>query len=351
MEKYASFAGIRNRRARAQARQGICLRDAGIAKKTQGRSYLAVTKLCKVVSDVSSVEDMDDQIADWIEMQFHKGAPLNLIGDALSGIHYFLPSTRKRLPVSWKQLAVWRKMEVPSRARPLPADLCWAMMSRAVQRGHMSMAALLGLGFDCFLPTGELLSIRPLDLLLRNGKGLVTLPASKGGTRHNVKESATIQNPKLLVLLEELVLVKKEANLYRAPIWTGTGTQFRRQFHDRTKFFRVDHLQFRPCSLRRGGATAYFNRTGLMEQTLLRGRWASVSVARLYLCDALAQLAGLVASPSSWSQRTVPSGRLVNKSSSGFIHWGTWKGEKINKGDAKAFQTPSCMGRPEKCGH
>ena len=103
-----------------------------------------------------------------------------------------------------------------------------------------------------------------------------------------------------------------------------------------------------------------------------------MSVARLYLCDALAQLAGLVASPSSWSQRTVPSGRLVNKSSSGFIHWGTWKGEKINetgippyglqpvriqcpaiwtnmcfnKGDAKAaFQTPSCMGRPEKCGH
>ena len=103
MGKYASFAGIRNRRARAQARQGICLRDAGIAKKTQGRSYLAVTKLCKVVSDVSSVEDMDDQIADWIEMQFHKGAPLNLIGDALSGIHYFRPSTRKRLPVSWKQ--------------------------------------------------------------------------------------------------------------------------------------------------------------------------------------------------------------------------------------------------------
>ena len=108
------------------------------------------------------------------------------------------------------------------------------------------MAALLGLGFDCFLRTGELLSIRPVDLLLRNGKGLVTLPASKGGTRHNV-------------------LVKKEANLYRAPIWTGTGTQFRRQFHDRTKFFRVDHLQFRPYSLRRGGATAYFNRTGLME--------------------------------------------------------------------------------------
>ena len=246
MVKYASLAGIRNRRARAQARRGICLRDAGISKHTQSRYYLAVSKLCKTVSAVESMEDMDEQIADWIEVQFHKGVPLNLIGDALSGLHYFLPSTRKRLPVSWKLFGVWRKMEVPSRAPPLPSDLCWAMMSRAAQRGHLSMAALLGLGFDCFLRTGELLSIRPMDLLLRGNKGSVTLPTSKGGTRHNVKESVTIQNPKLIVLLEELIVFKRQTNLYRVPIWTGTGTQFRSMFHDLTKFFQVDHLKFRP---------------------------------------------------------------------------------------------------------
>ena len=30
--------------------------------------------------------------------------------------------------------------------------------------------------------------------------------------------------------------------------------------------------------------------TGSLERTLLRGRWSSISVARIYLCDALAQL-------------------------------------------------------------
>ena len=33
--------------------------------------------------------------------------------------------------------------------------------------------------------------------------------------------------------------------------------------------------------------TAFFSETGLMEATLVRGRWASVNVARLYLCPSL----------------------------------------------------------------
>ena len=68
MGKLPSFAGLRGRRARQRARRGIVLRDAGISPKTQGRYYTAVRELSKTVYDVSCMEDMDDQIADWIEM-------------------------------------------------------------------------------------------------------------------------------------------------------------------------------------------------------------------------------------------------------------------------------------------
>ena len=66
-----------------------------------------------------------------------------------------------------------------------------------------------------------------------------------------------------------------------------------------TKFFKVEHLGFRGYSLSRGGATAFLAETGLMEATLVRGRLASVNVARLCLCDALAQLPSLVATPTT----------------------------------------------------
>ena len=107
----------------------------------------------------------------------------------------------------------------------------------------------------------------------------------------------TIDDPVVVTLLEELVHAKREAHLFRVPIWNLSGTRFRDTFAQVVAFFKVEHLRFRPYSLRRGGATVFFSQFGLMEKTLLRGRWASVSVARLYLCDALAQLPSLVATP------------------------------------------------------
>ena len=136
-----------------------------------------------------------------------------------------------------------------------------------------------------------------MDLLLGDERGIVSLPASKGKSRHNSKESVTIEDKALLLLLlllKEMVIDKREQNLYRVPIWTGTGTAFRKALEKLFVFFQVQHLQFRGYSLRRGGATAFYAQTGNMER--MRGRWASVAVARLYLCDALSQLPVLVAS-------------------------------------------------------
>ena len=45
---------------------------------------------------------------------------------------------------------------------------------------------------------------------------------------------------------------------------------------------------YRPYSLRRGGATAFYRRTASMDQTIERGRWSTAKVARLYICDGLA---------------------------------------------------------------
>ena len=180
MVKLPTFAGVKGRRARCQARRGIRLRDAGITRQTQSRYYSAVSQPCKAVHTVSSMEDMDEQIADWIELQAQRGATLNLVANSLSGLHYFLPSARRKPPASWKLFATWRKMEVPSRAPPLPEDLTWAMMGFAMQEGNIVLASLLGLAFHCFLRTGEMLAVRPIDLLLKDGHGIVHLPLSKG---------------------------------------------------------------------------------------------------------------------------------------------------------------------------
>ena len=57
--------------------------------------------------------------------------------------------------------------------------------------------------------------------------------------------------------------------------------------------FDLEQHQFRPYSLRRGGATWLFQLSGSMGQALLKGRWSSTRVAKIYMSDALSYLPSL----------------------------------------------------------
>ena len=68
----------------------------------------------------------------------------------------------------------------------------------------------------------------------------------------------------------------------------------KRQIWRRGESTRVEHLGFRPYSLRRGGATQAFRETGNMPAVLEKGRWAHTRTASTYLNDGLARLAQLL---------------------------------------------------------
>lgn len=293
MVKY--FAGVSGRRARAQLRRGLVLTDIGVSTKTQVRYSAAVSQLLQVIDGASTMDVMDDRISEWIQEKFSKGEPINIVADALSGIHHYIPLTRKKLPMSWKVFGIWRKHEIPSRAPPITADLVLAMASYHLQKANFTFGTLLLLAFHCFLRTGEILQLRVEDFLLGPEKGIVRIPRSKGGLRRNTIESITIDDTRVIDTLQELFEIKKHLGLTKVPLWTSSGQAFRGLFYQTCRVFSVTHLNFRCYSLRRGGATAFFQSTGSMDRVLLRGRWQSANVARIYICDALSQLPSLQA--------------------------------------------------------
>ena len=74
-------------------------------------------------------------------------------------------------------------------------------------------------------------------------------------------------------------------NLSDLPLWSACGAAFRKRFAQLCHVFDLDSYNFRPYSLRRGGATDLFQRTQSMEAALIRGRWESSRVARIYISD------------------------------------------------------------------
>ena len=70
----------------------------------------------------------------------------------------------------------------------------------------------------------------------------------------------------------------------------STGA-FRKAFEMLCAELGLSGFNFRPYSLRRGGATNLFRSTGSVSKVIVRGRWASQRTARIYVLEGMGVLA------------------------------------------------------------
>ena len=281
----------KTRKDRQQRRAGIRLRDYTITDKTRRRYESAVAHILPHLEAQESLHDLDGILSDWIEWQWVRGEPLTLIADVLSGLHFFWPEIRGHLRQAWRLFKSWRRVETPSRAPPLTCDLACAFVAKAVAAGNLSLATLIAIGFHGLLRTRELLKIRYTDLEWNRECGVLTLHQSKTGLRTGSQEAVALRDLLVLQLLDTLVSVHKPhpGDL----LWPHSGGSFRKEFQRLCQFFQVENLNFKPYSLRRGGATFLLQMGVALETILVRGRWRSLGAARLYLQDGLAQIPAL----------------------------------------------------------
>lgn len=275
----------RTQRERKRRRAGIRLRDFAISAKTKARYELAVGRILPVLEALPDLSDLDQVLSEFVEAQWARGESLYVIADGLSGLHFFWPELRGTLRNSWRLFKCWRRVEAPARAPPITGPIVRAFIARAVELNELSFACLLALGFHALLRTGELLNVAAKDLDISEACGVLRLPHSKSGARTGSNEAIAIRDKLTLQLLDTWLAVVKPAP--GQLLWPYSAQRFRRRFLEFNRFFRICDLQFKPYSLRRGGATFLLQWGQPMEAILLRGRWRSLAVARLYLQDGL----------------------------------------------------------------
>eukprot|EP00438_Fugacium_kawagutii_P035450 Skav216631 [mRNA] locus=scaffold1255:7240:22746:+ [translate_table: standard] len=281
----------RTQQARRRHRAGIHLRDYTITEQTRKRYQFAVNRLLPFLEDQSDLSALDEIISEWIEMEWAKGTPLSYIADALSGLHHYWPQLRGSLRECWRLFKSWRRIETPSRAPPLTCQLARAFVAKAVGIDRLALATLIALGFHGLMRTGELLQLTFQDIEQNSDCAIISLPTSKSGLRTGAKEAIAVRDSLTLNLLGTLVMV---ANHFRGQkLWPYSAQRFRTEFRSLCQSFRVAHLDFKPYSMRRGGATFLLQEGVPLEAILIRGRWKSVSVARLYLEDGLSLIPSL----------------------------------------------------------
>ena len=292
-KKIAQLEG-RTKAERKAVRQKLgSLRDLTIQPKTRARYDAAIQRFHSYLRSRELVLPkqralLDSIVSDYLEYIWMEGEGRSLASDTIAALQHYDPKVKGQLAGSWRLLKTWVAHEIPCRAPPFTEEALRTMVGHALFHQRHAFALSLLLGFYGLLRTGELLSVKARDIAQVNSASIavISLGLTKAGQRVGAAESIT--------LTEEDTLRR----LYQWKTHVAPGTslcpsphQWRKLFNDTVKSLKLEDYQYRPYSLRRGGATFYFNKHGQLDRLLVQGCWQSSKTARLYVNSGLAILA------------------------------------------------------------
>ena len=180
---------------------------------------------------------------------------------------------------------MWHTHEIPNRAPPLPEVVLKAMVGYSLFNNKPLFALSLLLGFYGMMRTGEVLGLRrnQVEVKSANGPAVLSLGLTKSGKRQGA-ESITLT----VVEVTRRLLQWKQSS---TPSLVPNASAWRTEFANTLASLGLTDFQFRPYSLRRGGATFWFQKHGSLDKLLIQGRWQAPRTARIYINEGLAILA------------------------------------------------------------
>jgi len=285
---------------RAEKRQRLGpLRNLTVQPGTRKRYDRAIDDFLKFLkfnqlSLPKQREKLDGLVCEFIEHLWSSGQGRAHGSDCVAGLQDMDPKIRGHLPGAWRLLKTWAVNEIPNRAPPLPEHVLHALCGWAVLKQHFSFAVSLLLGFYGMLRTGELLEVRRKDFVAEShGRRIVlSLGLTKGGKRAGAAESVVLGHDTLTrPLFHWMKLTSGMQKLTMSPAkWRGL-------FQEAIEALGLKAFEFRPYSLRRGGATWWFSKHQSLDTILIQGRWQAAKTARMYINEGLAILAELKLTP------------------------------------------------------
>ena len=172
----------------------------------------------------------------------------------------------------------------------MPALVVLALIEWLLAHRQEAAAFLVAAGFDGFLRTRELLSLTWSDVMVeKDGRGVISLAHTKVGQRHAAFEASVILDPLVGQLFQRALKARTPGTSDDFYIFPAAEAKFYEVFARALDALGLSSYGFRPYSLRRGGATAYYRATRNMAATIERGRGATLRVARVYINDGLAK--------------------------------------------------------------
>ena len=163
------------------------------------------------------------------------------------------------------------------------------------------LALLLGLSFHAMLRTSEMMALTKDHLLFHQQHQTLSIIIPTSKTSQGNPQVLQVTDPVLANMAQLSLRSLKRGR----KLWAHGPHAFRRRFQQLLQKLGFQPHSYYPYSLRRGGATWWYNTTLSLDSTVMRGRWANQKTCRIYVDTGTMQLAHL-----NWTRKQV---RLIRR--------------------------------------
>ena len=227
-------------------------------------------------------DDMDDLLCQAIEHAWHDGEARALASNMISGLEHHITGLRGLLKGAKRLWRQWGKLEDISRAPPLDTKAVLAMCWYLWDWGYPEAATLVLLAFHRFLRPMDYMEVKVGQFLFpRNDAAHLVL----ANTKTTGVTSVPIADATIVKLVRMFTHHRQPGDLFMPQ----SPREFRMLFDSAIRAIGLPGT-FKPYSLRRGGASCFFQATGNYHRTMELGNWKHLTTAKIYINTALLEL-------------------------------------------------------------
>ncbi len=286
----------------ASSRRRLPLQDLALAPaslraySSQLHSFLTHTRLSLTALYRARPSYVDDRLARYIQHSYNSFAPFSYAAHTLHAVVFHRPDLKLRLPQARQCLRGWERVRIFTSHPPLTWEVTVVLALTMAQSGHHAAAVSMLVAFDCYLRVGELTRLRRCDVVMPHDSRMgaaherrmaVILPTTKTGPN----QSVALQSKQVAKVLRRWMRMQAQTGAVDSDrLFPFSPAHLRHLMHDACTAHGLSS-SYVPHSLRHGGATADFLRTGSIEHVQFRGRWKSMESSRRYIQQARAMLA------------------------------------------------------------
>ena len=274
---------------RQQSRRRLGTLQSNIIKQvTLSRYALHFNRFAEFLSTFTTTwpveaDEYDAHLTDYLELLWDTGEPKTMAAYTLASVHHYVPTLRRKLPRAWRLKNIWDRLELPCQALPLSQSHMFAIAGWFFYHSQPYMAVACIVGFVGLLRTGELLSLKVVDVVKTPSGCVLHLGETKTAKRKMMIDETVIITDHLACLILSNLVSGRDPGEY---VFQHSPQQFRTSWNNMKARLNLSHHKILPYSLRRGGATWYFQMTGSFSRTMVKGRWEHVKTCKMYINQA-----------------------------------------------------------------